>query len=261
MALKKTHTSRPVERLSFNSRIDIIIPFHGKYDHVVRLVESLMRYTFSNLCQICLVDDCSPNSEFLLSLSKVPKRANTHRIKCVRLDEQRGFGGALQAGYEQTENPWTLFIHSDCVVEDVNWLRPLGECLLRHKEDGVRLVCPRTNNPLNGDPRQKGTRTDRVADAILEDGHLSLYCFMCHRELFEHVGGFIKPYPIGGYEDEEFAYRMRRYGFKQAICGNSWVFHEGEATIKEVLRRDPKLMRVFDENRLQCIRDIRETLR
>lgn len=174
MALKKTHTSRPVERLSFNSRIDIIIPFHGKYDHVVRLVESLMRYTFSNLCQICLVDDCSPNSEFLLSLSKVPKRANTHRIKCVRLDEQRGFGGALQAGYEQTENPWTLFIHSDCVVEDVNWLRPLGECLLRHKEDGVRLVCPRTNNPLNGDPRQKGTRTDRVADAILEDGHLSL---------------------------------------------------------------------------------------
>jgi hypothetical protein len=84
---------------------------------------------------------------------------------------------------------------------------------------------------------------------------------MCHRELFNRVGGPLKPYPLCGYEDEEFAYRMRKFGFKQAIATNSYVFHEGECTIKEVCRRDTKNMNVLKANRDLAVADIRQLVK
>jgi GT2 family glycosyltransferase len=255
MSIQKTHKAS-LKRPDFRSAVDIIIPFHGQYDKVTRLIESIFRYTYSSVYNLCLVDDCSPNIDFVKDLSGT-KMTPPLTLQCVRCQEHQGFAGALQKGFDQTKNPWILFLNSDCLVEDVNWLQSLGEAALAMKSDNVRMVAPRTNNPVGGDERQKGEKGKKCENIILTEGHLSMYAFMVHRDLFGKVGGFLKHYPYGGYEDEEFAYRMRHYGFKQGIAGSSWVHHDGGSTIREMCQKNPDLPAEIDKNFDLCVRDIR----
>jgi GT2 family glycosyltransferase len=264
---QKTYAARPVNDVSeFNSQVDIIIPFHGQYDMVIRLLDSIFRLTRSNFYEIYLVDDNSPNADFIQNIQQnAIKNADRLRqrnvVNTFRCESRKGFAGACKIGWEHSESPYVCFINSDCEIVDSSWLRNMGESLLELKEQGVRMVAPMTDNPVNGDPAQKGDKFSRSEEDVIlgNDSHLSMYCFLCHRELFNRCGGFLKEYPYGYYEDEEFAARMRKNGFKQAVCRSSWVHHDGEATIREVWRENPEIRRIMEEeNRQRCIEDIKK---
>lgn len=236
----------------FQTKIDIIIPYHGQYDKLWDLLKSILQST-KHPYQICLVDDASPSDEFSNRMKNLP---NTN---VIRSNQHLGFGGALKLGFEATSNPLVCFLNSDCLVKHTNWLIELAKSLVNLKEKNVRLVSARTNNPgFDADPRLKATEIDAgdIPDIILQnDEYLPLYCAMCHRELFNRIGGFIKAYPIGWYEDQELAKRMARHGFKQAICTKSWVYHEGEATIKE-LWKNTKYREISQNNYNLYLKDI-----
>lgn len=236
------------------SKVDIIIPFHGQYEKVTRLVESILYLTRSNPYQICLVDDASPNKEYLKYFDSVKEN---YQIKTVRNKKHLGFGASLKTGFDATVNPWVIFLHSDCVIESAGWMIEMGRTLLKMKDRGVKMVCARTNNSLSADPLLTGSREDEVNDQILHTT-MPLYCAMCHRELFRHIGGFIKPYPYAMYEDEELSFRMKKYGYLQAVCGKSWVYHEGGATINSLCKARPAISCIMDENRELCIHDMKK---
>jgi GT2 family glycosyltransferase len=250
----------------FNAAVDLVIAYHGQYEKLTILLESIFRLTRSNYYKICIVDDASPNSDFIRTIEKnsnknASRRKSDNIIQTIRLDEQRGFAGALKVGFEATENPYVCFLHSDCKIEDVNWLRSLGECLLSLKPQDVRMVSPVTNNSTGGHPAQTGDKFIRSKDHVIlgKEDFLSMYCFLCHRELFKRCGGFLKEYPYGGFEDEEFAYRMQHHGFKQAVCKDSWIHHEGQATIRSVWRTNPDIKDIMEiENRERCIVDMKK---
>lgn len=263
----KTFVARPMNIVSeFNSQVDIIIPYYGQYEKVMNLMESIFRLTRSNYYNLYIVDDCSPNEQYIRTIDANAKK-NAERLRqrnvvtVHRNESQRGFSGACKAGYDLGESPYVCFINSDCLIKDSGWLRALGQSLLNLKEQGVRMVAPMTDNPVGGDPSQKGEPFVREGDDVVlgEDSHLSLYCFMCHRQLFGAVGGFLKEYPYGYYEDEEFAARLKKYGYKQAVCKSSWVHHEGAATIRPLWRDDPEKRTVMEEeNRKRCIEDMKK---
>lgn len=260
----KTHVARPMNDASnFNSQVDIICPFYGQYEKVTALLESLFRLTRSNFYHVYLVDDASPNAEFGHKIS-INSQKNASRLKqsniltLIRHEEQKGFAAACKTGYLAGESPYVCFLNSDCRIEDTGWLRNMGESLLKLKLKGVRVISPMTNNPVGGDPAQLGEKFDRSEeDVILEDSFLTLYCFMCHRELFPRIGGFLKEYNLGCHEDKEFAWRLRRHDFKQAVCRSSWVYHEGMATLKPLWRDRPNLHDVMMvENHQRYLEDI-----
>ncbi len=183
------------------------------------------------------------------------------RVFTVRNSTQKGFAGACKTGFDLGESPYVCFINSDCVIKDAGWLRSMGETLLELKSKGVKMVAPTTNNPVGGDPSQKGEIfvADGEDTIIADDSYLSLYCFMCHRQLFPNIGGFLKEYPYGFFEDQEIAMRMRKHGYLQAVCKKAWVHHEGEATIKSLWKSDPKIKEIMEENnRNQCIEDLKK---
>lgn len=262
----KTHVARPLNEVSeFNSQVDLIIPYHGQYAKVVQLLETIFRLTRSNFYQVYVVDDASENADYINIIQRNADK-NADRLKqnkvvhTLRLAEQKGFAGACKAGYDMGESPFVCFINSDCLIKDSGWLRAMGESLLTLKEQGVRMVAPMTNNPVNGDEAQKGEPFTRSAEDVIlgDDSHLSLYCFMCHRELFRKVGGFLKQYPYGYYEDEEFAARLRKHGFKQAVCRSSFVHHDGASTIRTIWRENPNIRTIMEEeNRQRCIEDMK----
>lgn len=262
--MNKNYNARPLNELSpFNAQVDIVIPFHGQYKFVTELMQSIFRLTRSNYYQLILVDDNSPNLYFghtvqQNAIKNAQKTRQPNVLKLIRSNEQKGFAGACKLGYEAGESPYVCFMNSDCRVEDSGWLRNMGETLLNLRSEGVRVVAPTTNNSVGGDPAQ--TKTDDLqGDVIIgDDSFLTLPCFLCHRQLFQNIGGFLKEYPVGGYEDEEFAYRLRHYGYKQAVCGSSYVHHEGRLTMNEVMRRDPNMAATLNEdNHKRCIEDMK----
>lgn len=182
-------------------------------------------------------------------------------LKTARNEEQLGFAGAAKVGYELGESPYVCFLNSDCLIEDTAWLRNMGESLLALKSQNVRMVSATMNNPVGGDPAQKGERFNYGYEDVIiaDDSFLSLSCFMCHRELFNKIGGFLKEYKYGYYEDEEIAARMKKFGYKQAVAKKSYVHHEGQKTIKSVQRANPEIRTIMEEeNRTRCIEDMKK---
>lgn len=232
------------------AQVDILIPFHGQYKRVRDLVESVLLHTVNCQHLITLIDDGSPNTSFLPSVAK------SAPVHTVRLDEQRGFAAAVNAGYRHTVHPWVVVLHSDCLIRQRNWMQHLGESLLALRGDNVRLVHARTNTPtvdhpdLPPSPVEQST-SDRV---VATDDPLPLVACMFHRELLNRLGGPLQEYPYAGYENVELFYRMKRNGFRQAVCGRAWVEHAGGATISEMDRKQRLMM---ESNYDLCLRDLK----
>lgn len=235
------------------SKVDILIPFHGQYGKVRKLVESILLFTKSNPYLVTLIDDGSMNASFAEQIKMMAP------VRVIRQEEHRGFASALKAGFEATVKPWVVFLHSDCRVQDHHWLQRLGETMLAFKKKNVKLVHARTNNPCTEHSVLRSTQhEERHEDIIVtEDEPLPLICAMVHRELFSRLGGFIKEYPYGGYEDVELFWRMKKFGMKQAVCGGSWVHHDGGSTINEIIARDKKVKQIMESNYDLCMADLR----
>jgi GT2 family glycosyltransferase len=268
-----------VENSSFSrSKVSIIIPFHGEHDKVVRCLESIILVTRSNPYQICLVDDASPSEIFFKEMmnswfAKVPEQYQYLKVEPqvigVRSEERLGFGGALNLGLQKTKQPWVLFMHSDVVVSNPQWLIELGRMILEYKDMGIKMVSARTDNPGDGCSALMAKKDEIGKDLALSDEEwLPLYCSLFHRELFNHIGGPMKAYPYVGYEDRELAARMKKAGFKQGICGKSWVHHDGGGTINNLMEQIHKEERVLGkpirkvkdivaENKLRYERDVK----
>lgn len=253
------HRSRPMEFGPFSrSAVDILIPFHAQYEKVSDLVRSIVVAVKSNPYQITLVDDCSENRNFGEEINKeftkIASDGARPQVRCIRSETQLGFAGALKLGFDSTDLPWVMFMHSDTLVDDPNFMINMGRSLLNWRKDGVpvKMVSATSDNPNDNVPR-------READTVLKDGSLPMFCCMCNRDLFAYVGGFLKPYPFAWYEDEEFAFRMRKSGLLQGICAKSRVRHHGSATIKYLWGSRPETKQIMESNRELCLADMRNS--
>lgn len=245
-------------------KVDIIIPFHGEQGKVSNLIKSIVMAVRSNPYRITVIDDASPEkldnntNSFVADLKNFDNNRPPGTIpilQAFRSEQHLGFGGAVRYGLQQTKYPWVLVMHSDCIVEQPNFMLEMGKCLIRNQSKNVCLVTAKSNNPKNGDPRVFGDRNP-TPDIMLEDSFAPLFCFMCPRRLFERIGA-LREYPYTGYEDEEFYHRMTSKGLKQMICGSSWVKHEGGGTMTKLLKNEAIKAEV-DKNRDRCLNDLRQ---
>lgn len=229
------------------SCVEIIIPFNGRHSSVTNLVESIFKTVSTNRYQITLIDDGSENDSFITEINETKMPG----VVCMRHDKSEGFGAAINSVLQNPKNewiPWVLIMHSDVIVEGPNWLASLGQSMQKLKSSGVKMVSPRTDHPGHSldaifESRQINKREISCEDFILEgDQYLPLYCALCHRDLFKHIGYF-KEFPLAGCEAQEFAIRMKRHGFSQAICGSSWVYHENGGTVNRLGKKDKELLR------------------
>jgi GT2 family glycosyltransferase len=227
-------------------------------------MESIFRLTRSNYYHLYVVDDCSPNAQYSQiiqqnSIKNAEKQRKENVVHVKRNEVQKGFAGACRVGFEMGESPYVCFVNSDCLIKDIGWLRNLGESLISLYDQGVRVVTPATNNAVGGDDAQQKDTPHSEDVIISENSHMSMYCFMCRRDLFNSIGGFLKEYPYGYFEDEEFASRLKKHGYKQAVAKKSWIYHEGQATIRPLWRSHPNIRDIMElENRNKCIEDMKK---
>lgn len=254
MAEKKIFIKSKIEDDPFHMKeVEIIVPFHGEQARVTKLMESIFLTVLANRYLITLVDDCSQNEYFTKKITD----AKVAGVRCFRLSEQRGFGAAVNYALShpwvytnnpQKQIPYVCVMQSDVYPEDNTWLSELGSTLERMKADGVKMVSPLTDNPMSDQPELKGLRHEIKNDVVIKDGFLPMYCFLCNRELFNRVGP-LREFPYAGYEAEEYAWRMNKQGFSQAVCGKSWIHHEGGATLNKLAKNKKvqKILRKVEE--------------
>jgi hypothetical protein len=127
-------------------------------------------------------------------------------------------------------------------------------------------VAARSDNPNDDDLPELKLEYDNFNSSSITkgvsvvDSPLPLYCCMCHRGLFERIGP-IKHYPYTWFENEEFFYRMKFHGHKQAVAMKSWVHHEGSATVDYLLKNhsDPKSVeQQMKNNRERCLTELKQ---
>ena len=239
MENKKIFINRKMSHDTFHmAPVEIIVPFFGEQARVTRLIESIFRTVHTNRYLITLVDDASENKSFIKQIDK----KKIPGVRCFQKEKQEGFGAAVNMALKQPfqrptdpnfQIPLVVIMHSDVFVEDNNWLSNLGYSLSSLREDGVRMVSPMTNNPSADYPFLVGSKGEKRDDHILADGYLPMYCVLAHRELFNRVG-LLDEHPYASIEAQEYADRMAGMGFKQAVCGSSWVNHHGGATVAKL---------------------------
>ncbi len=252
---RNLNTSLNVKFKHLHPPVDVIIPFHKQYHILSECLRSLISKTLGQIYTITVVDDGSPVSNFIETLEK--QKLRDVPIQYLRLPEQEGFGAALKAGFEHTRNPWVCFLHADCVIEQQDWFFHMFNTMQSLKGNGVKLVSAKVDDGGTGAYDQNIIGTlDHVEDKIVEEP-LPLICTLVNRQLFDHIGGFIKSYPYGWYEDEELFWRMKIHGYKQAVCGKAFVRHKGGATIKELLK-NIKVKKVMESNQETYVKDIQE---
>jgi len=235
---KKT-ISRVIENKSFlGLDVEIIIPFYGKHSLVSALLQDVFNSVHSNRYLVTLVDDGSKNEGFASQMQK----AKLPGVRCLRQKTRKGFGAAVNHALSNpwafTDNPhksipYVVIIQSDVRLSVKNWLLNLGVCLESLKNEGVKMVSPMTNNPVEKIDCLKANRGSVSNDEVLAgNDFLPMYCTLCNRELFNYVG-LLDEYEYPSLEALGYSLRMKDKGFKQAVCGSSWVYHEGRATVKE----------------------------
>lgn len=243
--MDKMFINRKIENNPFfMAQVEIIIPFHGEQAHVSRLIDSIFKTVHTNRYLITLVDDGSINSTFVKEFDKTPG------VRCLR-QENKGFGSAvnlaLQTPYFNKNITWVCIMQSDVFAENNNWLSNMGNTINLMKSQGVKMVSPLTNNPMVDSPILIGEKGEQRKDHILTEGFLPMYCALAHRELFSRVG-LLKEYPYAGLEAEEYALRMNSMGFKQVVCGTSWINHIGGATLAN-FSKNTKVQQILQKTR------------
>lgn len=206
--------------------------------------------------EVIVVDDASTDGTSALLANEVPA------VRVVRLEANRRFGGAANAGVAATSGAIVLLLNSDAVVERgaLSALLAAFDADPRLGVAGARLV------NSDGTPQWSGGRFPTLAWLIvLAGGFASVLprraraiggaadvdwvsgaAMAFRREVWNAAGPLNERYRFYA-QDLEFCARARKAGWNVRIVDNARVVHGGGATLRQThevaqLPHDPALL-------------------
>lgn len=200
--------------------------------------------------EIVIVDNAS-SDETPAYLRELAKRED--RVRVEWNDENRGFAAANNQAIEMATGSYIVLLNNDTVVSR-GWLSRLLRVLDQEPEIG--LVGPVTDgvwNEARVDVQIQPERTDEFAAAWARDhadrvypiGMLAMYCVAARRAVIEAVGPLDERFGIGMFEDDDYAHRVRRAGYRLACAEEVFIHHAGQASFDKLKRKNA----LWEENR------------
>ena len=162
--------------------------------------------------------------------------AKHSRLTAVFNEQPRGLAGARNQGLALAQGRILLLLGEDTVVPP-GWLTTLVTHL---EESGPGLIGPVTNRASNQAQVQAAYRTfgefvtfskERQGSGLADVRFLDGFCVALRREVFEQVGPFDERVPIGVFQDEDYAVRIRNAGLRVACASDVFVHHSGASIV------------------------------
>lgn len=216
--------------------LDVVIPYHGRYDWLSVCLAALARFS-SNPIRVILVDNASEPDDSIAPATPCTKLESViaaceeinprMTIERVRLGENRSFSHSINAGVAHGSSKYICLLNSDVVVTP-GW----DAALLAHLADEtVGLVGPRTNYAI-------GLQGGGV-DTAQGPPFLVFFCVALRRAVWDAVGP-LDAETFGdwcGGEDLDYSWRVKESGWKLQIA-DFFVHHGGSQTYRSLVKAE-----------------------
>lgn len=221
--------------------IDVIIPVFRGFAATRRAVESALSARSDEPHRVVVIDDASPEPAISRWLEAM---ASEGRFHLVRHDANRGFVASVNEGMGLAGDRDVVLLNSDTEVPD-HWLDRIARCA--RSGDRIACVTPFSNNAticsyprfvqanaLGRDVTPAGL--DRLfaaenAGASVEIPTAVGFCMFISRQALDELGAFDEQAFGAGYGEEvDFCMRAARAGYRHLLCGDTFVFHQGEVS-------------------------------
>lgn len=251
-------------------RVSIIIPIHDRAEDLRRLLRSLSESKYKEY-EIIVVDNASTES-----IVEVIRECNSMElpIEYIRLEKNMMAAGGRNAGIKHANGEFLCFIDSDNIVDEdmltylvesmdadprIGMIGPLMLYFKRPERiwfagNSINMVTSRTLYW-----HKEESRNEVSLDTLLETDHIP-NLMMVRKNVQEEVGEFDETYYIM-YEEADFAWRVRRNGYKIMVCTKAITYHNcylQEEIVDNEMRKlgcdNPERTYHFSKNRGKFIR-------
>ncbi|NEX17207.1 MAG: hypothetical protein C1943_11380 [Halochromatium sp.] len=220
-------------------QVDIIIPVYRGAEETRRCIESVLSHPQRTPYALIIVDDASPDP---LITEYLDELAADGRIALHRNPVNLGFVRSANLGMRLHPQRDLVLLNSDTEVAN-DWLDRLRACA-RAGGDQVATLTPFSNNAticsypriVVDNPLPAGLSVAEL-DALfrLHNRGKSLelltgvgFCLYMTRHALEALGGFDEQAFGSGYGEEvDYCMRARRAGWRNLLCCDCFVFHQG----------------------------------
>ena len=233
------------------ANVEIIVCVHNALDDVKRCLEAVIQNT-NQPYRLILVDDGSniATHHYLAEFAKVRK--------CVLLtnEQAKGYTLAANQGLHRATADHVVLLNSDTIVT-AGWLDRLIDCIESSPDIGV--VGPLSNTASWQSIPEIEFQGDWATNilpegvSIEEMGRLVAYysarlypaipflngfCLLIRRQILEEIGYFDEENFGAGYgEENDYALRTRKAGWKLALADNAYIYHAQSRSYSDDRRR------------------------
>lgn len=185
--------------------------------------------------EIIVVDNASKDNSVQMIRTEFPE------TKLITLEENVGFGGANNVGYQHATEDFVILLNSDTILKD----NAMTQCVERVKAnpelgvvspslmgvDGIPQQC-RHRFPTVGDHVRKALRQQPKSTSEVPDDccWLAGTCLVLRREAIEQAGGLFDDALFMYWEDADLSSRLLASGWKLEECTDIEIIHYGGAS-------------------------------
>lgn len=220
--------------------MQVIVPVYRALPALQRLVAGLRR-TLDSGERVLFCDDASPEAEVSAYLQSLPGTL-PFETRVVRRERNLGFVGNVNAAFAETGEDDVVLLNSD-TVPSAGWLDRLRVCFAADR--CIATATPWSNNaeicslphlcrpgPLPDDPdRWARACIDACAGEYVDLPTGVGFCMAIRRACLDRIGAFdAETFGRGYGEENDFCLRAEGHGWRNVLCADAFVAHEGGAS-------------------------------
>jgi GT2 family glycosyltransferase len=218
----------------------IVLCYNGLEDLTKPCVESILKNTPQESCELILVDNGSSDgtAQYLREISRL-----YHNVKVIINPDNRGYSGGNNQGMQLAGAHHVVLLNNDTLVTH-QWLDHLLYPL--SQDVSIGMVGAVTNSAgneqridlagLNESNFEKiaGAYTTRQHKVWFETEKLGFFCVAIRRSVIEAIGCLDEGFGIGMFEDDDYCFRAKQAGYKVVVAEDCFVYHKGSASFNKL---------------------------